>query len=345
MNVVRINPMCDERWQAFVENHQDGTVFHTKPWLQALQRTYKYEPMAYAVEDGNRFVSGIPFCAVISFVTGRRLVSLPFSDHCQPLLSRPGDFHQLLAAAQNDAQRSRFKYVEIRPLQLSEVESNSGFAPTDSVIVHKLDISRSPEQLLQSFHLNSIRRNIAKTERGELRYEEGRSEDLLRKFYPLLLMTRKRHGIPPQPIQWFRNLIEAFGDALQICVASKEELPVASILTLSFKKAIVYKYSCSDPKYNSLGGTIFLLWQSIRHAKERGLTEFDLGRSDRSTPGLITFKDRWGAAQIPVNYYRSGSSAPRSDESRLTAVAKRLLISVPDPMFSALGGLLYRHVG
>src|SRR5207248_2411814 len=83
-----------------------------------------------------------------------------------------------------------------------------------------------------------------------------------------------------------------------------------------------------------------------QRAKEEGLSEMDMGRSDYATPGLITFKDRWGAVRIPVNYYRRGkvSASPRS-ESYVSSAAKRLLGSVPDSMFCALGGLLYRHVG
>ena len=133
---------------------------------------------------------------------------------------------------------------------------------------------------------------------------------------------------------------------MKISVASKDETPVASIITLSFKKTIVYKYGCSDPKYNSVGGPIFLLWRAIQDGRRRGLTELDLGRSDYSTPGLITFKDRWGACRIPVNYYRSARHAERgAAESRICAAGKRLLTSVPDSMFRAVGGLLYRHVG
>jgi hypothetical protein len=129
-------------------------------------------------------------------------------------------------------------------------------------------------------------------------------------------------------------------------VASKDDIPIASILTISFRKTLVYKFGCSDARYNALAGSIFLLWRAIQRARDAGLVEMDLGRSDYSTPGLIAFKDRWGAAQIPVNYYRSGrAKASSAAQSRMAVAAKALLTSVPDSMFCALGGLLYRHVG
>jgi hypothetical protein len=91
-----------------------------------------------------------------------------------------------------------------------------------------------------------------------------------------------------------------------------------------------------------------LLWRTILEGKREGLGELDLGRSDYNTPGLIAFKDHWGAAKIPVNYYRSPAPAVHSEEladSAFVAAGKRLLTAAPDSMFSAIGGLLYRHVG
>jgi hypothetical protein len=91
---------------------------------------------------------------------------------------------------------------------------------------------------------------------------------------------------------------------------------------------------------------VFLLWSVLRQARSQGFTGVDLGRSDYATPGLITFKDRWGAVGIPVDYYRYPGSAARrnSSDSRLAMAGKRFITNVPDPMFIALGRLLYRHV-
>src|SRR5438477_8967649 len=153
MKLCTINPLTDPRWVCLVESHPDAAIFHTKAWLEALRRTYKYEPIAYAIEDDNRLVSAIPFCRVDSFITGRRLVSLPFSDHCQPLTCSPDHLAELITAASNDARRERLKYFEIRPLSQFE----TGIVTSDSVAVHNLDISRSEDKLLASFLADCIR--------------------------------------------------------------------------------------------------------------------------------------------------------------------------------------------
>jgi len=209
---------------------------------------------------------------------------------------------------------------------------------------HRLDLRPSKEKLLHNCHKDSVQRKIRRAEREQLKYEVGTSEDLLQKFYRLLLMTRRRHGLPPQPLGWFRALIVAFGNDLKIRVASKDDVAVASILTLSHKKSIVYKYGVSNTAFNNMGGTTLLLWKTIEEAKDAGLEELDLGRSDTDNPGLINFKDHWGAVGTSLSYWsyphRTGG-APNGGKK----IARRLVSVMPNVALAAAGKLLYKHFG
>src|SRR5262249_25321288 len=146
-------------------------------------------------------------------------------------------------------------------------------------------------------HKDSTQRKIRRAEREGLTYEDGRSAPLLNAFFGLLLVTRRRHQLPPQPKQWFQNLIDCFGESLKIRVASKDGRPIAAILTLRHKNTLLYKYGGSCVECNNMGGMHLLLWKSIQEAKQYGLRKFDLGRSDYENTGLITFKDRWGGTR------------------------------------------------
>ena len=84
-------------------------------------------------------------------------------------------------------------------------------------------------------------------------------------------------------------------------MASKDGRPIASILTLSFKKTMVYKYGGSDAAHHPLGGMPFLFWRAIQEAKAQGIEELDLGRSDLDQPGLIAFKDHLGATRSDID--------------------------------------------
>ena len=211
---------------------------------------------------------------------------------------------------------------------------------------HRLDLSPGIEQLFREFHKDCVQRKILRAEREKLQYEEGTSEDLLNGFYRLLVMTRRRQYLPPQPLHWFRGLITAFGNDLKIRVASKNGVPVASILTLSHKKSMVYKYGCSNVAFSNLGGTALLLWKTIQEAKERGFEELEMGRSDADNLGLVAFKERWGASGKLINYW----TYPQMDATGLPTVwknrlARHVVSNVPDLALEVVGKFLYKHVG
>jgi GNAT acetyltransferase-like protein len=344
--VYTLDPLRDPRWPEFLEGHSSASVFHSRGWLDALHRTYGYEPVAYTTAPpGRELTNGLVFCRIDSWLTGRRLVSLPFSDHNEPLVDGEEDLRYLLGVLKQDLARENWKYIEIRPLR-ELVGRLACFEQSSVFYWHRLDLRPPIEILFRSFHKDSTQRKIRRAEREALTYDAGRSEVLLRAFYQLLLLTCRRKRLPPQPIAWFRHLIDALGDSLKIHVASKDGRPVASILTLSFKRTLVFKYGCSDPRFNRLGGTHFLLWKAIQQAKQAGLDEFDLGRSDLDTPGLVTFKDRWGTSRSVITYFRC-SRSPTSSPGRALPmrIAKHFFAHIPDKLLISAGEKLYRHMG
>jgi lipid II:glycine glycyltransferase (peptidoglycan interpeptide bridge formation enzyme) len=136
---------------------------------------------------------------------------------------------------------------------------------------------------------------------------------------------------------------------LQIRVAFRHRQPVASILTLRHKVTLVYKYGCSDERFNNLGGTQLLFWRAIEEARRDGLRVFDLGRSDSDNAGLIEFKNRLGAARSTLTYVRLSAAPPAMIAATRGAgwarrIAKAVAPRVPDRLLSTIGSALYRHI-
>lgn len=321
-------------------------MFHTTGWLEALQRTYGYEPVAYTTTSpGIELTTGLVLSRVYSQITGRRLVSLPFSDHCEPLVSRRDELQALLDSVELHCEKEGWKYVEIRPRTTCGV-SPAGMEPGQVFSFHTVDLNPGLDEIFRRFHKDSIQRKIRRAEREGLIYEEGRSEAILRKFYRLLLRTRRRHRLPPPPLAWFRNLVNCLDARVKVRLASKDGQPIASILTLSHKDVLVYKYGGSDASFHSLGGMHLLFWSMIQEGKSSGARTLDLGRSDCDNRGLITFKDRWGATRSQLTYWRyPGRQASGHAASWLIPAAKKIFGCIPDSLLVAAGKLLYRHLG
>jgi len=273
------------------------------------------------------------------------LVSLPFADHCEPLLDDPGDFQEFVNWMQEECCGQRHRYLELRPVsELQEVRH--GLRPVHSYWFHELSLVPSLGVIFQHMHKNSFQRKIRRAEREHVSYELGSSDHLIDEFYRLLLMTRRRHRLVPQPRSWFRNLVDSMGSRLQIRLARKNGTAIAAMLTLQHGTSVVYKYGCSDGAYHFLGGVPFLFWRMIEESKTSGAEKIDFGRSELDNLGLITFKSRIGASRKLLTYYRYANpqraEAIYSWESR---GVRRLLSSLPDAVLSTAGSILYKHLG
>jgi len=348
VSVYSIDPLQDRRWEELIKAHASASIFHTVGWLEALHRTYRYKPVLFTTSPaGQALTNGIVFCRIKSYLTGSRLVSVPFADHCCPLTRSSSELAELLIYLQRARQEEKYKYFELRALgcRAQEIEASLGLTNSQSFIYHELDLRPDLETLFRGFHRSCVQRKIRRAEQEALSYQQGTADDLLAQFYRLLVLTRRRHGLPPQPLSWFRNLRDCLGIAFKVHVASRDCQPIASILTLRHKDTVVYKYGCSDARFHNLGAMPFLFWKMMVEAKAPGLQFFDLGRSDREDQGLITFKEHLGATRSDLNYYRFPAQFAATGNFRRTDSARKIFSHLPNSLLRAAGYLLYRHVG
>ena len=191
-----------------------------------------------------------------------------------------------------------------------------------------------------------MQRRVRHAERQGLAYQRGCSAELLDDFYELLMMTRKRHRLLPQPRAWFRNLMECMAPDAEIRLVRKDGIPVAAILTLRHGRTVVFKYGCSDQKLHHFAGMSLLLWRLIEESKAERAEQLDLGRTDMDNAGLARFKDRLGALRTQIDYLRCSrenfeSFAAVSDMPK----ARALCSTLPGVLSSIAGELIYRHMG
>ena len=340
-----LKPLEDLRWPQLLESHSKTSVFHSVEWLRALEKTYGYEPLAYtSTPPGAPLSNAVVFCRVTSWLTGRRMASLPFSDHCEPLVDGVDQLNELLTPVLQELREGKIKYIDIRPLSLSFSGATKG---AESYFLHLLDLRPTLDELYKKLHGDSIRRKIQRAERESLTLEVGSSEEMLAEFYKLHVTTRQRQQLPPHPLKWFRNVLTCLGENAQIRVAKKDGSAIASILTLGHKQKMVYKYGCSDADSHNLGGMQFLFWHLIRYSKEHGFVELDFGRSECSNTGLVTFKDRWGTKRQLITYLRYPPRPPSAEQepSMIMKLGKKVFSHCPKSVLRLAGDFLYPHVG
>ncbi len=345
MSFYRIDPLTDVRWNEFISVNPRASVFYQTGWLKTLADTYGYTPFVLTSSpSGQPLSDGIAFCEVESWITGKRLVSLPFTDHAEPLLSLESR-GMLTEWFRLESRQGKWNYIEIRPLMWNASEAEEK-AISHVFWLHTLDLCRPTAEIFRGFDKDCVQRRIRRAEREKISVEKGWSKKQLDDFYRLLIGTRRRHHLPPQPRSWFFNLSTNLPDHSELRIARKDGIAVAAIITLSHGSTVVYKYGCSDEQYHHLAPMPLLFWDLILDANARGAERLDFGRTDLDNNGLIRFKDQFGTIRNRLIYYRlSRNGASVTSQPSKKSLAGRIFALMPEGLSCKVGEILYRHMG
>lgn len=346
MRLYNLDPLSDCRWDDLVASHPRASVFHQTGWLSALAKTYGYRTMALtSAPPGERLSDGLVFCEVRSWITGCRLVSLPFTDHLEPLLREGGTGFEIAKWIQTECRKRHWRYVELRPLS-GDTNAGHPLVQSESFWLHTLSLAAPTERLFRNLHQSCIQGRIRHAERQHLSYVKSSSDELINEFYELIMMTRRRFQLLPQPRAWFRNLMTCMRPNAEIRLARKDGKAIAAILTLRHRGTVVYKYGCSDEKFHHLAAMPYLFWKLMEESKAEGAEEIDFGRTELDNYGLIKFKDRLGTVRRRLSYFRYAEKERERATGKSGFPATRAFFSaLPDALSSRAGRLVYRHIG
>jgi lipid II:glycine glycyltransferase (peptidoglycan interpeptide bridge formation enzyme) len=350
-HLTLIDPLSDPRWDTFVHHHPHSSVFHTSAWARVLVETYGYTPRYYTLQTADGTIQAAwPTMLVTSPLTGTRLVSLPFCDHCHPLITNQEQAEQLLAAIIADQEQVGASYLEVRGWPTAALPLPTHLTPTNYYCHHVTLLETTPTALFERLG-RSTRQNIRKAERSgvRIRFAETRSD--LERFYTLNLLLRRRHGMLPQPFAFFaaidRHMLQrSLGFILLAELGSQ---PVAAILGLTHHDTVTNKFAVSDHTYWRYHPNYLLYWKSIEWSHQHGFRRYDLGRCSKEDTGLECFKQQWKPmvrSELPYYYYPAPAGLNVAQPS---GMKKRLLSTfahtAPRLVFELAGKLLYRHLG
>lgn len=337
------NPLAITGWDAEIGSLPQATFFHTAAWARVLWDTYGYNPIYLTLRIGGKIAAVLPVMEVSSWLTGKRGVSLPFSDDVEILHSGPQSLRLLFEYVQTLAGKRNWKYFESRGGR-----SGLGDVPySASFFKHHLKLQKNESAMLAQFD-GSVRRAIRKAGQNELTVEFSQSVDSIRTFYHLFCKTRQRHGVPPQPYAFFANIQKHVLANHQgwVVLARQKNVPVAGAVFFHSAQAAMYKFGASDPAFHHTRANNFVIWEAIRHYAQKDFTDFDFGRTSISNTGLRSFKLGWGTRERTIDYVtyhtrsRSFLSARVNRGQRLFDVYK----FVPIFLSRIIGRLLYRHI-
>lgn len=349
--VAVIDPLRDARWDPFVESHPFGWICHLSSWKRVLEESFphmKGHYLALINEKENTIKAALPVFEVRSWLTGNRLVSIPFATLCDPLIKTPYEMKRLLESAIGLSKEKKIAYIEIKGYLSRGLIQNNCLSRSDFFINHYLLLEKKPEELQKTFHL-SVRRRIKRALESKLVIISGCTESHLHQFYRLYIHTRKRLALPPQPFRFFKNLWDIFSPSqhMLLLLAELKGKIIGGMIVLKFKEKVVVEYLASDIAFRNISPDHFLYWEAIKMAHKEGYRIFNFGRTSLLNTGLITFKERWGTARLwlPQFYYPCSQGKTKDEQSLRYKIVQRVCSKAPAFALPSIGKFCYRHLG
>ncbi len=366
-------PAQASRWDEYVRNHENGTLFHTWAWREAVIEAFHHEAIYLAAFESDRqaglqtgfvgftgrIVGVLPLFYINSGFGGRMLVSVPYGVGGGIIADQPrraagsacddGIAAALFEEAKRIAAERKCVTIDLRSeragvANLPVVERYSGFRKT---------LPDRPEDVLG--WLPRKARAAARNARNKYHLEIEVGDEHLREVWRLYTISMRRLGSLAYPYRFFERLLAHTPGAHWVSLVrwrGKTGLPggraVAGLVTFSFRDTVIPYFigTTSQAKACSAANLIYLA------AMERGVAEgfrvFDFGRSRRDNAGSFNFKRFNGFAPRPLEYQIY--VAPGAMQANLTPsnpkfqLARALWRHLPMSVTRVVGGRLARHI-
>lgn len=338
-----VDPLVGPEWDQLVLKHPDATFFHSSSWARTLAKSYGHKPFYLSFTRSGMPQALVPMMEVNSPFTGRRGVALPFSDFCAPLLFEKHIDGFLISQLTALASENAWSHLQLRDPQFPY----SSIEPAIQYFGHSLNLQEGAEAVFAGFS-SSVRRAIRKAEKSKLGVEISQSWKSVLEFYDLHVRTRRRHGLPPQPLSFFHNLFdEAIRMGLGFVVqATLGKRSVSAAIFFRFGRTALYKYGASEPAAQELRANNLVMWEAIRYLARNTSESLHFGRTSFTDSGLRRFKSGWGTSEGVIGYLRwnTGSREWAHAADRSTGAHNMLFASMPSALNRLAGALLYPHL-
>jgi CelD/BcsL family acetyltransferase involved in cellulose biosynthesis len=319
-------------------------VFHSPAWLRVLRDTYDLDIRAdVLVDEGGDPVAGMVY-AELHDMMDPRIVSLPFSDFCDPVVGTAEEWEALIGPL-----LAKGCQLSMRCLHAQFPRRDARFENTNQAKWHVVDLQREPEEIWASLH-PSARRSIRKARSGGVTVRPAGTRDDLRAFFELHLKLRKyKYRLLAQPYRFFENIWDAFiesGHGVLLLARVDEEI-VGGVLFLEWRDTLYYKFNASSASHLELRPNDAVICEGIDYGRRRGLRYLDFGLSDSEQEGLVRYKRKYATDEKEIQFLQhSPQGLPTESDaimrSRLPLLTELFVDeTVPDEITERAGDVLY----
>jgi FemAB-related protein (PEP-CTERM system-associated) len=328
-------------WDAFVHQHPDATAFHLSAWGRAIEKTFGHKAHYLAAVRGDEILGVLPLIHVKSRLFGSSLVSNAFAVYGGPLAISE-DAHAVLdGAAWGLAQKLGISVLEYRNQQRLRPEWP---AKAETYATFKRALAATSDENLKA---------IPRKQRAEVRKSLEKNLSVIidqnaDRHFAVYAESVRNLGTPVFPKALFRNVLDAYGKDANVLTVMHEGKPISSVLSLYFRGEVLPYYGGGVAQARDLRANDHMYWMLMEHARERGCTSFDFGRSKLGT-GAYAFKKNWGFEPAPLFYeFKLAQGSTMPDINPLNPKYKAMVAiwqRLPLPLANIMGPFVSRALG
>lgn len=334
------------RLERFAAYHPQATPFHRPAWFVSVARATGNRAMALVQERQGEIVAFLPLDMIHSPVFGRLLASSGFAVGGGLLTGDGADVPALFAALEELALRHSCPTIELRGGLLPQ-ENARWSLKTESHCNFARALAADDEAQLTSVPRKQ-RAEVRKALAGDLEIEIGRSERDRSAHYAVFAESYRNLGTPVFPRALLDAVLDAFGDDADVLTVRHRQRPVASVITLYHRGAAMPYWGGGTREARQLRANDRMYYELMLHARRRGCSTFDFGRS-KTGSGAYHFKRNWGFAPEPLTYATwTAPGAPRREAdptSSSLSLQIQLWQRLPLAVANRLGPLIARGIG
>ena len=288
MKVINIDNSNIHKWEEYVQKHPDSTFYHRHEWKQVIEKSFGHKTYYLMAVDNGEVVGILPMVHLKSLLFGSIFCSMPFLNFGGICANNDAAEDALLTEAKKILQNSGGSYLELRHKKKSSLDIP---AKTHKVSM-TLELDGDPDVIWNNFktkHRTNIRR--AYKNGLEIKVENG---EYLKDFYNIMSIGWRDLGTPFYKLSFFRNIVDAFSDAVEIYLVYLDGTPIATAFNGLFRDTVEGMWTYSLREFSGFQTNYLLYWEMIKRACENGYKLYHLGRSTNET-GATFYKKKWNA--------------------------------------------------
>jgi FemAB-related protein (PEP-CTERM system-associated) len=296
---LRIAAPADARAvAAFVLAHPQGTPFQLPAWIEGVEAGAGQRGHILIAERGGRVEGVLPLTAIKSALFGKALVSSGFAVGGGALAETDDAAEALLAEGWRMAETLGCPSFELRGGYLPSGEGWQRKSGAYAGFVRPL--AADDEAELKAIPRKQ-RAEVRKALDSGLTVTIGTRPKDRAAHYAVYAESVRNLGTPVFPKRLFAAMLDRFGEDADILTVWHESKPVASVLSLYHNDVVMPYWGGGTFGARGLRANERMYFALMCHARQRGCTAFDFGRSKLST-GPFAYKKNWGFEPTPLDY-------------------------------------------